>query len=204
MIRPDRVLPWTTPGVDLGGDGGALHFDEDPSTSHFNVVDADGNIASVTQTRSDWGVKTPVGDTGMFLHNGIRLLSTDPEHPMYAGLSGKRLQKSMAPVIVMDDRGRPVMSVGAAGVRQITQAIVQVMVNHLDFGMDPHAAIDAPRVSYENRGEQLSVSSSRWRWSAPGRPSTQASWPATWPTRRASVDQYPAERTGWRSARRPR
>lgn len=148
-IRMDAVLPWTVAG-------GLV--DESPSTTHFNVVDADGNVAAITQTRSEWGLKTPVGDTGIFLHNGLRLLSTDPGHPMFAGRPGMRLQKSMTPVIVLDANGQPVMALGAAGVRRITQAIVQVAINHLDLGLNAQAAIDAPRLSYASRYEPLTMS----------------------------------------------
>jgi gamma-glutamyltranspeptidase/glutathione hydrolase len=148
-IRFDQLLPWTAPG--------GLH-DEDANTTHFNVIDDRGNIAAITQTRSEWGLKTPVGDTGIFLHNGLRLLSTDPGHPMFAGRPGMRLQKSMTPVIVLDANGQPVMALGAAGVRRITQAIVQVAVNHLDLGLNAQAAIDAPRLSYASRYEPLTMS----------------------------------------------
>jgi len=148
QIALDSVLPWSLPAP---GAGGGSH------TSHLNVRDSFGNIAVVTQTRSDWGIKVPVSGAGFFLHNGIRLLSTDPQHPMYVGVPGKRLQKSIAPTLVTDGAGRPIMAVGAAGVRTITQTIVQTIIHHLDLGMDPQAAIDAPRLSYENRGNKLNT-----------------------------------------------
>ena len=50
------------------------------------------------------------------------------------------------------------MALGAAGVRRITQAIVQVAINHLDLGLDAQAAIDAPRLSYASRYEPLTMS----------------------------------------------
>jgi gamma-glutamyltranspeptidase/glutathione hydrolase len=50
------------------------------------------------------------------------------------------------------------MVLGGAGVRRITQAIVQVAVNHLDLGMSVQDAIDAPRLSYEHRGAPLTIS----------------------------------------------
>lgn len=148
LIRDDAVLPWTARGG----------LRESANTTHFNVVDADGNIAAITQTRSEWGIKRPVGDTGIFLHNGLRLLSRDPSSPMYAGRPGMRIQKSMTPVIVQHQSGEPVLVLGAAGVRRITQAIAQVVVNHLDLGMNAQDAIDAPRLSYANRFEPLTVS----------------------------------------------
>ena len=149
LIQADRVMPWATPGG---------LWDEEANTTHFNVVDSKGNVAAITQTRTEWGIKRPVGDTGIFLHNGMRLLSADPAHPMYAGKPGMRLQKSMTPVIVEDGDGRPVVVLGAAGVRRITQAIVQVASNILDLGMDPQSAIDAPRLSYANRDQPLTTS----------------------------------------------
>jgi gamma-glutamyltranspeptidase/glutathione hydrolase len=148
QIRHDSVLPWNTPGG---------LFEDSPNTTHFNVVDSAGNIAAITQTRSEWGIKRPIGETGLFLHNGLRLLSQDPSSPMYAGRPGMRIQKSMTPVIVRDS-GATVLVLGAAGVRRITQAIVQVAVNHLDLGMNAQEAIDAPRLSYANRFEPLTVS----------------------------------------------
>lgn len=149
LIRMDASLPWRVPGGLVG---------ESASTTHFNVVDARGNVAAITQTRSEWGMKRPVADTGIFLHNGLRLLSRDPASPMFAGQPGMRLQKSMCPTLVTDAARRPVLVLGGAGVRRITQAIVQVAVNHLDLAMGPQEAIDAPRLSYEHRAAPLTVS----------------------------------------------
>jgi gamma-glutamyltranspeptidase/glutathione hydrolase len=146
-IKMNGVLDWKmAPGERV-----------EEGTSHTVVVDAQGNVASVTNTRSSWGIARPAGDTGLFLHGGTRLLSTNPNHPMYAK-PGKRLQKSITPYLVFDSQNRLIFAGGAAGGRTITHANAQVLVNFLDLGMDPQRAISAPRVAYDGAGRKLEMS----------------------------------------------
>jgi len=146
-IKMNGVLDWKmAPGERV-----------EEGTSHTVVVDAQGNVASVTNTRSSWGIARPAGDTGLFLHGGTRLLSTNPNHPMYVK-PGKRLQKSITPYLVFDTQNRLIFAGGAAGGRTITHANAQVLVNFLDLGMDPQRAISAPRVAYDGAGRKLEMS----------------------------------------------
>ena len=146
-IQPDKVLPWKLVSHDEPTEHG---------TTTFAVVDAEGNVASITNTRSSWGIARPAGHTGLFLHAGTRLLSANPNHPMYVR-PGKRLQKSIAPYLVLDSQKRVVMAAGASGGRTITHTNAQVLVNVLDLGMNIEQAIAAPRVSYSGAGQKLEV-----------------------------------------------
>jgi gamma-glutamyltranspeptidase/glutathione hydrolase len=146
-IKPDAVLAWKmAPGERV-----------EEGTSHTVAVDAQGNVATITNTRSSWGIGRPAGNTGLFLHGGTRLLSTNPNHPMFVK-PGKRLQKSITPYMVMDAQGRLIFAGGAAGGRTITHANAQVLVNVLDLGLDPQRAISAPRVAYDGAGRSLEMS----------------------------------------------
>jgi gamma-glutamyltranspeptidase/glutathione hydrolase len=71
---------------------------------------------------------------------------------------GKRLQKSITPVMVFDSQNHLILALGAAGGRTITHTNAQLLMNVLDLGMNVQQAISAPRVSYDGAGEKLTVS----------------------------------------------
>ena len=146
-IQTDSTLPWNISSSQSGSEG----------TTHFVVADSQSNVAAVTNTRSSWGLARPVGRAGIFLHAGTRLLSTNPNHPMFAK-PGKRLQKSMTPVMVFDQDGKLILALGAAGGRTITHTNAQLLVNVLDLGLNVQEAITAPRVSYARAGDRLRIS----------------------------------------------
>src|SRR5207244_4375913 len=70
---------------------------------------------------------------------------------------GHRPVSSMAPTVVLDDTGRPVGCAGASGGPRIATATVQVLLNLMVHGMDPLAAVAAPRVHHQGRPEDLLV-----------------------------------------------
>jgi gamma-glutamyltranspeptidase/glutathione hydrolase len=145
-ISMDKATPWTVePDEPVSG------------TTHLVAADAEGNVACITNTRSSWGIARPAGRTGLYLHGGIRLLSANPKSTMFAK-PGKRLQKSITPVMVFDGQQRLVFALGAAGGRTITHTNSQLLVNLLDLGMNVQQAISAPRVAYNGAGLKLIVS----------------------------------------------
>jgi gamma-glutamyltranspeptidase/glutathione hydrolase len=146
-IQPDKVLPWSLVPDDTRGGG----------TTNFEIVDAQGNVAAITNTRSSWGIAHVSGNTGLFLHAGTRLMSANPNHPMFVK-PGKSLQKSITPMFVFDAQHRLIMATGAAGGRTITHTNAQILVNVLDLGMNMQQALTAPRVSYDGAGAKLNVS----------------------------------------------
>nr|MDJ0869832.1 gamma-glutamyltransferase [Myxococcota bacterium] len=110
-------------------------------TSYLAVIDAAGN--SVSMTPSDFPPSPMVPGTGLTL--GIRMTQfrLDPASPT-ALEPGKRPRVTPHALMLLRD-GRHVMSLGTPGAEMQTQANVQVLLNHLVFGMDLQDAIDAPR-----------------------------------------------------------
>mgnify|MGYP001184929194 CR=1 FL=1 len=137
---------------DLGEQPADPSESEEPTeTIHLSVTDRDGNIVSYTSTiNSIGGNGMVVPGYGFLLNNGFsgRIPSQDPDHPNYPR-PGLRMLSAMSPTIVMKD-GNPVMEVGAPSSNRIITTIVQIIMNHLDFGMTLPEAIDEPRLSQRN------------------------------------------------------
>ena len=120
-----------------------------PSTTHISVVDAAGNAASLSaSTGCGSGVVVP--GTGVHLNN--MLGEDDLNPPDGRTVPGRRLTSMMAPSLVLA-RGRPRLVVGSAGSIRLRAAILQIVLNVLDDGLDAEAAIRAPRVHLD--GETL-------------------------------------------------
>jgi len=131
---PDPIS--TTPSED-GAESG--------STTHFTVIDSDGNIVSATHTINYFfgnGI-IPAG-TGIHLNNILSPFSTT-DGSIACIAPYKQPLSSMAPTIVLKD-GEPFMAVGSPGSLRIPAAIIQVMLNVMEFDMDVQTAIEQPRV----------------------------------------------------------
>jgi gamma-glutamyltranspeptidase/glutathione hydrolase len=117
---------------------------EAKDTTHVAAVDADGMVVSMTHTLATPSGLIPAG-SGFMLNGAMNWM--DPR-PGRAGsiAPGKRRYSSMAPTIVFDG-GRPVVTLGAPGGAWITVAVMQVLLNLLDWGMGMQEAVSAPRFS---------------------------------------------------------
>ena len=117
------------------------------STTHVSVLDADGWACAVTTTNGE-GSGIVVPGTGIHVNNMMGEQDLSPAgwftHP-----PGRRLPSMMAPTVVLDE-GSPELVLGSAGSNRIRSAILQVIVNALDLGMDAQAAVDAPRLHFED------------------------------------------------------
>lgn len=124
-----------------------------PSTTHFVVVDGDGDIVSMTST-VEGGFGSQLVVNGYVLNNELTDFSFAPEQDGTAVANrvqpGKRPLSSMAPTIVYDASGKPVFVVGAAGGRTIIMQVVKAIIAHFDWGMDARDAI-ATGLLYFNR-----------------------------------------------------
>jgi gamma-glutamyltranspeptidase/glutathione hydrolase len=128
-----------------------------PEGGHTNnIVTADkwGNIVAYTNTINFFGGSgETVPGYGFLLNNEMTDFDfTPPSADAYdpnLPAGGKQPRSSMGPVIALDG-GKPVFSVGAAGGSTIITTILQIIVNHVDFGMSLPAALAAPRVSQTN------------------------------------------------------
>ena len=122
-----------------------------PSTTHVSVVDARGNAASYSSS-TGCGAGVVVPGTGIHLNNMLGEIDLNPDGALAA--PGRRLTSMMSPSIVLRD-GRPRLVLGSAGSARLRSAIVQIVVNVLDHGMDVVQAIGRPRVHLD--GESLHV-----------------------------------------------
>jgi gamma-glutamyltranspeptidase/glutathione hydrolase len=121
-------------------------YDTEQHTTSFSIVDSIGNAVGVTPTLGGlFGNNVVVGNTGLFLNNGMRLGSTSP-YPAdvnYVG-AGKIPILNNSPVVVLKD-GKLAMVFGSPGGETIGQTEFQVLVNLIDFDLPVQQAVEAPR-----------------------------------------------------------
>jgi gamma-glutamyltranspeptidase/glutathione hydrolase len=117
------------------------------STTHISVMDEAGWACAVTCTNGE-GSGMVVPGTGIHVNNMMGEQDLSPlgyfTHP-----PGRRLPSMMAPTIVLAG-GRPELVLGSAGSNRIRSALLQVIVNAIDHGMDARAAVEAPRLHWED------------------------------------------------------
>ncbi|MBI5878312.1 MAG: gamma-glutamyltransferase [Chloroflexi bacterium] len=103
-------------------------------TTHLSVIDKYHNMVAITQTINEgWGSKVVVPGTGILFNDSMVLLDPNPGRANSIS-PGKRGVSSMTPTLVLK-RGKPYMSVGAPGGRQIMGTVMKVIHNVIDYGM---------------------------------------------------------------------
>lgn len=135
--------------IDLTKAGTFEHGDawsyESPQTTHYSIMDKEGNIVAVTKTINYVFGSGVVPEGYGFIMND-EMDDFDAETGTANEVQpGKRPMSSMSPTIVLKD-GKPVMTIGAPGSQRIISGIVQVISNVLDFNMDIQDAISSPRI----------------------------------------------------------
>ncbi len=133
---------------------------EKPETTHYSVVDKDGNAASVTYTlNGSFGAVVMAPGTGVLLNDEMDDFTVKPGVANLYGLvqgsnnaiaPGKRPLSSMAPTIVLKD-GKPFLVLGSPGGSRIITATLEAAINVIDYGLDPQAAVDAPRIHFQGQ-----------------------------------------------------
>ena len=159
-INPKRA----TPSVELSKD--IKLVDESESTTHFSVIDATGMAVSNTYTLNfSYGNGIAVTGAGFLLNNEMDDFSAKPGVPNAFGLlgdeanaiePGKRPLSSMTPTLVFKD-GEPVLVTGGPGGSRIITSVLQVISNHVDFGMNIAEATAAPRIHHQWYPDQVEV-----------------------------------------------
>ncbi|HEX6981675.1 MAG TPA: gamma-glutamyltransferase [Balneolaceae bacterium] len=139
-------------------------FTESTETTHFSIVDKDGNAVSVTTTlNGNFGSKVAVSGAGFFLNNEMDDFTAEPGEPNMFGLiqgkansiePGKRMLSSMSPTIVTKN-GEVRMVLGAAGGPRIITATLHNFLNLAVFEMKPGQAISAPRFHHQWMPDKL-------------------------------------------------
>jgi gamma-glutamyltranspeptidase/glutathione hydrolase len=158
-IEPERP----TPAADVGPGLGA--FPKTGHTTHYSIVDPDGNAASVTTTLNTWyGSKAVVDGTGVLLNNDMDDFTTKPGAPNFFGLiqgeanaiePGKRMLSAMTPTMVERPDGSLRLVLGAPGGATIITSVFQVISNVLDHGMPIGRAVAAPRVHHQHLPDEI-------------------------------------------------
>ena len=150
LIDPKHASMESRPG-DLGGaplpitSGGAHGAVQD--TTCVNVVDRMGNVFSSTPSGA-WLPSVIAGDTGIPFGMRLQSLVMTPGHPNQLQ-PGKRPRVTLSPTIVLKN-GEPVLALSTPGGDNQDQALLQVLLNILDFGMTPQEAVEAPRFQTEH------------------------------------------------------
>ena len=167
-----RARPKVTPGMPAMGDLGAIEFarfpaggfgpgdfsDEGESTAHVSVADQAGNVAALTASvERHFGAR--IAAAGFVLNNQLTDFAFDPVrqggHVANAAAKGKRPRSSMAPTIVFDGQGRPVLALGSPGGPRIIGYVAKTVIAALDWDMDASAAVRAANVLDRGRGIEI-------------------------------------------------
>lgn len=145
-----------TPSTQLGSD--ILSLRESDSTTHFSVIDREGNMVSNTTTlEGSYGAKVIAPGTGFLLNNEMHDFNVKPGLTDETGkigtkpnliAPGKRMLSSMTPTLVLKD-SKPFLVVGSPGGRTIINTVLQVILNVVDHKMPVQAAVDAGRVHHQ-------------------------------------------------------
>lgn len=142
--------PWQFDDSRLKTFYGIDRSEDTPGTSHFVVVDAEGNVVSMTATvESVFGSTRMVG--GMFLNNELTDFSRQPydvHGKLVANAPGpdKRPRSSMTPTIVLDNQGEFLMATGSPGGSNIIAYVAKSLIGVLDWGLTPQQAAALPNV----------------------------------------------------------
>jgi gamma-glutamyltranspeptidase / glutathione hydrolase len=136
------------------------------NTTHYSIVDNQGNAVSVTYTLNNlFGARVTAANTGILLNDemddftvklGVPNLYRLVQGQANSIAPGKRPLSSMSPTIVSQG-GKPVMVIGASGGSRIITAVVLCILNVIDYGMNIQEAIDAPRFHQQWLPETTSV-----------------------------------------------
>lgn len=176
LTSADRAERWrasidpakATPTAALASD--AASSSEGMNTTHFTIVDQQGNIASLTTTiNSTLGSGFVIPGTGFLLNNEMDDFTLAPGKPNSAGLvqaspnaidPGKRMASSMTPAIVLRN-AKPFLALGTRGGPTIPTTVLQIFLNMVVHGRSLPEAVAAPRFHHQALPERISVEQGR-------------------------------------------
>jgi gamma-glutamyltranspeptidase/glutathione hydrolase len=161
--RGADITDRATPSSEVGPGLEPPH--EGDHTTHFSIVDGDGNAVSVTTTINSWfGSKVTVAGAGFVLNNEMDDFAAKPGAPNQFGLvqgennavgPGKRMLSAMTPTIVTRPDGELFFVTGTPGGATIITTTFQTIVNVVDFGMNVVQAVNASRVHHQHLPDQI-------------------------------------------------
>jgi gamma-glutamyltranspeptidase/glutathione hydrolase len=157
-IDPEKAASYKPGNLQEAGEASGEDENTEGSTTHVSVIDATGNAVALTCTiEQTFGSAVVAEGAGFLLNNELTDFTApgtvnEPE-------PGKRPRSSISPTIVVED-GEPILVVGGAGGAQIIMGTLFAVVNTVDFGLDPAAAIDAERID-EQSGTSMTIEQGR-------------------------------------------
>jgi gamma-glutamyltranspeptidase / glutathione hydrolase len=141
-------------------------------TTHYSVIDSDGNAVAVTTTINDWfGSRVTAAGLGFLMNDEMDDFSSKPGAPNADGLiqgaanaigPGKRPLSSMTPTIVVHD-GKTMLVLGSPGSSKIITTVANVLMGVVDYGMNLQEAVNAPRFHNQWLPDVLNVE----KWFSP-------------------------------------
>ncbi len=117
------------------------------NTTHISIIDEEKNAVSVTTTNGE-GSGVIIPETGIMLNNMLGEEDLNP-NGFFKWSPYIRLPSMMSPTLILKN-GEPVLILGSAGSNRIRSAIIQVIINHLVFGMNIVESVNSPRIHFEN------------------------------------------------------
>jgi len=151
LLNGNAALKTVTAGEPEWDDAQLRADDESlelPSTTHFSIIDAEGNAVSITSTIEN-GFGSRLMTNGFLLNNELTDFSFRDQKdgkPIANRVEpGKRPRSSMAPTIVMKD-DKPVLIIGSPGGSRIIGYVAKTIIAHIDWGMDIQKAISSPHL----------------------------------------------------------
>ena len=164
-LRSKINLNKATPSVEILP-GNPLAIEESPETTHYSVMDQEGNVVSNTYTLNfSYGIGWTVAGTGILLNNEMDDFAAKPGVANAFGLiggekntiePGKRMLSSMTPTIVLKE-GKPFLVTGSPGGSTIITTVLQLIINVIDHQMNIAEATNAPRIHHQWQPDQLFV-----------------------------------------------
>ncbi|TVT37803.1 gamma-glutamyltransferase [Hymenobacter setariae] len=154
-----------TPSTSIAAGSGLPRYESD-QTTHYSIVDAQGNAVSCTTTLNGaYGSKVVVAGAGFLLNNEMDDFSSKAGVPNMYGLvggaanaiaPGKRMLSSMTPTILTKN-GKLALVTGSPGGSTIINSVLQSILSIVDYGADAEQAVSAPRLHHQWLPDQLDV-----------------------------------------------
>jgi gamma-glutamyltranspeptidase/glutathione hydrolase len=139
---------------------------ESNNTTHYSVVDTQGNAVAVTTTLNDsFGSAVTAGKLGFLLNDEMDDFTSKPGVPNGYGLiqgeanaiaPGKRPLSAMAPTIVLKD-GKLLMVLGSPGGPRIISTVANILMGVIDYGLDIQQAVNAPRFHHQWEPDEIDI-----------------------------------------------
>lgn len=160
-----KSFDWKKASLSSEVSHGNIEFSESNETTHYSIIDTQGNAVSVTTTLNGaYGSKLYSEELGIFFNNQMDDFSAKPGIPNSYGLVGakansiapeKRMLSSMTPTIV-EKNGKLFMVVGTPGGSTIITSVLQTILNVYEYKMTMQAAVNAPRFHHQWLPDEVS------------------------------------------------